>query len=116
MEALSFLIMYLGVQPGGAAGGPAGACGSSDTMSWAPMYCWGWNYFGQIGDGTWINRKSFTSVKGLSNRVNSIAVGWAHTCASLKEGTVKCWGANESGQLGDGTNIDKLTLVEVIGH
>jgi alpha-tubulin suppressor-like RCC1 family protein len=90
------------------------SCGSSGPEGKASLYCWGWNYFGQIGDGTRITRRSITRVKEIKEQITSIAVGWAHTCVATKEGTVKCWGANESGQLGDGTDIDRYTPVAVI--
>jgi len=90
------------------------SCGSSGPEGKASLYCWGWNYFGQIGDGTKITRRSITRVIEIKEQITSIAVGWAHTCVATKEGTVKCWGANESGQLGDGTDIDRYTPVAVI--
>lgn len=43
-------------------------------------------------------------VPGLSNVVE-IAVGRAHACARLSSGEVACWGANDRGQLGDGTHV-----------
>ena len=65
--------------------------------------CWGSNDSGQIGDGTsGINRLSPVAVSGLSNAV-AIAAGDAHTCALMAGGTVRCWGLNTSGQLGNGT-------------
>jgi alpha-tubulin suppressor-like RCC1 family protein len=38
-----------------------------------------------------------------------LALGTAHTCARLDDGTVRCWGANERGQLGDGTTSGRVT-------
>ncbi len=48
---------------------------------------------------------------------NAIAVsaGGDHTCALLSDATVKCWGANGRGQLGDGTHKRRLTAVAVHG-
>jgi alpha-tubulin suppressor-like RCC1 family protein len=77
--------------------------------------CWGSNGSGQIGDGTsGVNRLSPVTVPGLSNVV-AVAGGDAHTCALLASGTVRCWGLNTSGQLGNGTFSSSLTPVPVSG-
>jgi hypothetical protein len=59
--------------------------------------------FGQLGDGTTISRSTPTDVVGLSSGVNFLAAGYKHTCAAMTAGGVKCWGSNNTGQLGDGT-------------
>jgi alpha-tubulin suppressor-like RCC1 family protein len=45
--------------------------------------------------------------------VRAVAAGWQHSCALLNDGSVRCWGANERGQLGDGTNASCWTPVAV---
>ena len=44
-----------------------------------------------------------------------VSLGRAHTCAVLGSGQVWCWGANDHGQLGDGTFTDRLSPVQVAG-
>lgn len=44
----------------------------------------------------------------------SLAVGFDHTCARMMDGTARCWGGNGSGQLGDGTTINRLTAVATV--
>ena len=83
----------------------------SDGTVWA----WGYNYYGQLGDGT--NTKMSTTpvqVSGLSD-VIAIAGGYAHTIALKSDGTVWAWGQNDSGQLGDGTSTNRTTPVQVSG-
>ena len=45
----------------------------------------------------------------------SIAAGGQHTCAIGPDETMYCWGANDYGQLGDGTTTDSLSPVQVLG-
>ncbi|MBI1295870.1 hypothetical protein GC175_13025 [bacterium] len=77
--------------------------------------CWGLNGYGQLGDGTITDRLTPVDVSGLSSGVSAIATGNSHTCVLTVGGGVKCWGRNGSGQLGDGTSMDRLTPVDVSG-
>jgi alpha-tubulin suppressor-like RCC1 family protein len=72
--------------------------------------CWGNNQYGQLGDGTKINRSTPVLVSGISNAV-SLSLGAYHSCALLKTGEVKCWGNNNSGQLLDGTKDNRALPV-----
>lgn len=77
--------------------------------------CWGFNVFGQLGDGTSTNRTSPVDVSGLTSGVTSIAAGLWQTCAVTSGGAVKCWGFNSDGQLGDATTTSRTTPVAVSG-
>ena len=77
--------------------------------------CWGDNAFGQLGDGTTVNRTAPVDVQGLTSGVSSLAAGIEQTCALLTDGHVKCWGGNSSGQLGDGTTTGHATPAYVCG-
>jgi alpha-tubulin suppressor-like RCC1 family protein len=75
--------------------------------------CWGSNASGQLGDGSNIDRNSPVDVNGLSSGVVAITAGASHTCALLQSGAVQCWGSNENGQLGNGSNTDSNIPVDV---
>lgn len=77
--------------------------------------CWGGNEFGQVGDGTTRRRLAAVGVSGLAAGVIAIAAGDSHTCALLRVGSMKCWGYNDWGQLGDGTPLNRLRPVLVSG-
>jgi alpha-tubulin suppressor-like RCC1 family protein len=77
--------------------------------------CWGGNLHGQLGDGTTTDSLVPVDVVGLTSGVVAIGLGSSHACALTQEGAVKCWGANDRGQLGDGTTDDRTTPVNVSG-
>ena len=80
--------------------------------------CWGWNFSGQLGTGNTNNSNTPVAVTGGTLRrktVTQIATGANHTCALQSEGTVTCWGFNESGQLGTGEITSSITPVVVTG-
>jgi alpha-tubulin suppressor-like RCC1 family protein len=78
--------------------------------------CWGWNSYGELGDGTTTDRLSPVPVSGLVGEVEAVSVGENHTCALTSVGGIKCWGGNASGRLGNGTISVRITSpVDVIG-
>jgi alpha-tubulin suppressor-like RCC1 family protein len=77
--------------------------------------CWGSNHYGELGDGSSTPLSSTAvTVTGLSN-VTQIAVGITGSCALLTSGSVKCWGLNDEGQLGNGSSTNSPTPVTVNG-
>ncbi len=77
--------------------------------------CWGANESGQLGNGTTTDSSKPVGVVGLAGGVTSIAAGGHHSCAVTAAGGVECWGLNDGGQLGNGTQFDSLTPVKVKG-
>jgi alpha-tubulin suppressor-like RCC1 family protein len=89
--------------------------------------CWGKNEYGQLGDGTndnpgllrsykgWPPVPNLVDVAGLSGGVQGLFAGYSHTCVWLEVGTVKCWGKNDRGQLGNSTTIDSNVPVDAVG-
>lgn len=77
-------------------------------------YCWGGNFFGQIGDGTRTARAAPAPVAG-ELRFTQITVGNYHTCGVSTSGEGYCWGENyPSGKLGDGTITDRAVPTHVL--
>ncbi len=79
------------------------------------LLCWGQNDDGQLGIGGVSQKTKAAQVTGLTSGVVSVSAGWAHTCAVLSSGALKCWGANTFGQLGDGTVKGRTKPVAVVG-
>lgn len=75
--------------------------------------CWGGNYSGQLGNGITGNQLSPVGVAGLATGVRFVSAGADHSCALLENGTVRCWGQNDYGELGDGSTTDRATPVQV---
>ena len=80
------------------------------------LWCWGHNQYGQIGDGSTDPRPSPTPVNlGEDRTAKAVSTGNGHSCAILDDGSLKCWGYNQHGQIGDGSADPRLvpTTVEL---
>ena len=67
-----------------------------------------------MGDGTTSDRLTPVRVQGLTN-VAQVTADGDHSCAVLTDGTARCWGRNDEGQLGDGTTTQRNMPVQVQG-
>lgn len=83
------------------------------------VLCWGFNFDGQVGDGTSGNiRTTPAEVFGLDSGIAAIGANGSfrgHACALTTQGGLKCWGDNAVGQLGDGSTTDRHVPVDVTG-
>ncbi|MBT5183924.1 MAG: hypothetical protein HOM47_01980, partial [Euryarchaeota archaeon] len=69
------------------------------------VYCWGYNAYGQLGDGTTTNRNEMVqSILPSSDPAVYLVAGYTHSCALLESGDMRCWGRNHQGQLGVKSN------------
>src|SRR5207253_4585445 len=93
-----------------AAGGGGHVCALATSGA---VECWGRNDSGQLGNGTTSLSTVPAPVSGLGSHVVDIGTGGRHSCAVSDDGTVRCWGRNDLGELGDGSLVDRYTPVPV---
>ena len=92
----------------------AGGAHSCALLGGGSIDCWGYNKFGEVGDGTTTERTTPVAVSGITDAIQ-ITAGYAHTCALLSGGKIDCWGENAYEQLGDGNAKNSSTPVAVSG-
>ena len=74
------------------------------------LMCWGLNNRGQVGDGSTTNAHTPVWVDlGSGTTVTEVVNGYRHTCATLSNGSLMCWGENSDGQLGNGQRTQTQT-------
>ena len=86
------------------------------------LSCWSHNTWGQLGNGQSAGDREDDSadssvpvqVEGIAD-ATAITASSSHSCALHQDGTISCWGNNEWGQLGDGTDNDSSVPVRVVG-
>ncbi|CAB4892664.1 unannotated protein [freshwater metagenome] len=105
-------------------GTPAIAVASGDDHSCALMAdttvrCWGSNWHDQLGNNSTpdslVPIRVFESGTTPLSGVTAISASGHHTCALLLDTTVRCWGSNANGELGDNSTTDSVVPVVVTG-
>ncbi len=82
----------------------------TDGTLWAT----GYNFFGQLGDGDWYERRTIPIQIMSHVSVASVSAGGRHTMIIDSDGRLWATGYNNSGQLGDGTRTQRLTPVRIM--
>lgn len=91
----------------------AGTAHTCALVTPTKVKCWGNNTFGQLGQGDTKHRGDEPNEMGdkllpialdlpFGVVVNDLSAGATHTCVLLSDGTIRCWGNNDEGQLGLG--------------
>lgn len=78
------------------------------------VQCWGYNVYGQLGNGSNSNSLLPGPVASLAGSVAKIAAGKYQTCVLNGAGGMRCWGWNSSGQLGNGSTANSTTPVTAL--
>ena len=77
------------------------------------LYCWGRNDSGQLGNGNTTDTPIPTLVDFGEAKVQKIAIGGDFSCAQVGNYSLRCWGQNSFGQLGNGTTTDTSSPTSV---
>ena len=77
-----------------------GAAHSLFLKSDGSLWAMGWNYYGELGDGTYNNTNQPEQI--VASNVTAIAAGWSHSLFLKSDGSLWAMGDDEYGELGDG--------------
>jgi alpha-tubulin suppressor-like RCC1 family protein len=76
------------------------------------LWCWGWNYYGSLGDNTSTSRSSPVQTITFATNWKSVNSSDSYTAAIKTDGTLWLWGRNSYGSLGDDTTNNRASPVQ----
>lgn len=78
------------------------------------LYCWGHNEYGQIENGCTGNKKVATQINfGNGRKVKRISLRRYYLCAVIDDDELRCWGFNQSRQVGANTQYNKISSAKI---
>ena len=80
------------------------------------IWAMGWNKYGQLGDGSTVDRSALIRVSTVGKNAVAVAAGDIHSIVLRQDGSVWATGRNNNGQLGDGSNDDRKFFAMVISR
>jgi alpha-tubulin suppressor-like RCC1 family protein len=79
------------------------------TQTNGTLWCWGYNGYGEVGDGTTTDAHARRPRSGRPRRGRRSRSARYHACGTQTDGSVWCWGNNAYGQVGDGATTNRST-------
>jgi alpha-tubulin suppressor-like RCC1 family protein len=96
-----------------ASGGRTSYGHSCAVLSGGTVQCWGSNASGELGNGTTTAPDGGVAVVSGVSGATAVIAGQNYSCALLSDHSVKCWGSNANGELGNGATTSSPTPVAV---
>ena len=97
----------------GVTGISTGANHACALVTGGGIKCWGYNADGELGNGGTADSYTPVNATGLTSGVSQISMGFFFSCARTTSNSLKCWGNNYWGQIGDGTTTQRTTPTDV---
>jgi flagellin-like protein len=95
-----------------------GSSHSCGVLANGSAMCWGWNSYGQLGNGSSSDVESYSHIPVFvsgDHVFSSISSGYYHSCGLLANGSAVCWGDGQYGQLGNGSIIKSYVPTFISG-
>ncbi len=94
----------------------AGPYNMAATKTDGTLWCWGYNYNGQLGNNTNGYSSKSSPVQTVTGGTNwkQVSCGYNHIAATKTDGTLWTWGDNFYGSLGDNTILSRSSPVQTI--